>query len=256
MPGTAAYGAIAYTGVGYTSETVIAGATLTSPTAYNVFSAYTLTSQLPLANGICTTTSYISTLASAYTETLPAAGSGRVSLDLAGQSRFISFLDFTTCSGGGVNAVNTALVQVSNLTSSTTMTFSGVALAAMSTTLAPTTNPTSRLPLRTTTLTDVLTTMTATLSGSSTLTAPPPLLSSAEVPEIIIGNSTVTPNGNPLGLPFVVGTATGSSLPTGTGYGGNFTIPFVPGAAPSLAVGTSIWGTTLLIFVMAVGWML
>ncbi|KAL8678827.1 MAG: hypothetical protein Q9186_004851 [Xanthomendoza sp. 1 TL-2023] len=263
------------TNAGYGTSTEIAGVTLsvtpkpqrgihtkvilyrTSPTAYNVFSAYTYTAQQQLANGECTTVSTVVKLSSAYTETL-ATASGRVYLDVAGQQGFIDFLDFSTCSGGGQNYVNTALVQVSQLTSTTRMTYSGVALAAMSTTFAPSTSATSRVPVRTTTLTDVLTTLTATLSGSSTITPSP--TESAKAPEIVIGNTTITPNGNPVDLPFFTGTAvivTGTGA-SGTGVvtgGNNATVPFISNA-PVWRSGISIWGSALLIFVMAVGWIL
>ncbi|KAL8687423.1 MAG: hypothetical protein Q9224_005157 [Gallowayella concinna] len=245
------------TNAGYGTSTEIAGVTLTSPTAYNVFSAYTYSAQQQLANGECTTVSTVVKLSSAYTETL-ATASGRVYLDVAGQQGFIDFLDFSTCSGGGQNYVNTALVQVSQLTSTTRMTYSGVALAAMSTTFAPSTSATSRVPVRTTTLTDVLTTLTATLSGSSTITPSP--TESAKAPEIVIGNTTITPNGNPVDLPFFTGTAvivTGTGA-SGTGVvtgGNNATVPFISNA-PVWRSGISIWGSALLIFVLAVGWIL
>ncbi|KAL8716607.1 MAG: hypothetical protein Q9225_006077 [Loekoesia sp. 1 TL-2023] len=259
--GSAPYGTtpLAATNVGYDSTTVINGVTLTSPTAYNVFSAYTLTSQQPV-NGVCSTTSFESTLPTAYSETLTSAD-GKVTLDLAGEQAFIQHLGFSRCQGGGANPANTILAQVSNLTSTTTMFYNSVALAAMSTTLAPTTNPTSRLPLRTTTLSEVLTTLTATLSGSSTITSAP-ALASAFAPQIVIGSSTVTPGGNPVGLPistaFLVPTGTGASgtgVNAGGGGGGNATVPFV-GDAPVWRTGTLIWGSALLIFLMAIGWIL
>ncbi|KAL8852132.1 MAG: hypothetical protein Q9221_002955 [Calogaya cf. arnoldii] len=242
------YGTVMVTNAPYISSTEIGGATLVSPTAYNVFTAYTITNQQQLANGQCSTTAEVVTLTSAYTETL-ATASGRVYLDLEGQRGFIDFLGFSTCTGGGENYVNTALVQVSELTVSTTSTYSGVALAAMSTTFAP--SPTSRAPRKTTTLTDVLTTLTATLEGSSTITPAP--VAAAAVPEIVIGNSTITPNSNPLGLPFF--TATVAATGTGVVAGGNGTVPFLSNAA-SWGSGASIWGSALLIFVMAVGWVL
>ncbi|KAL8736443.1 MAG: hypothetical protein Q9166_000235 [cf. Caloplaca sp. 2 TL-2023] len=259
---TAPYGTtpLAVTNVGYNSLTTINGVTLTSPTAYNLYTAYTLTSRQRLANGVCDTTSYSATLSSAYTETL-ATASGRVYLDLAGQQGFISALGFTTCAGGGENFVDTALAQVRNLTSTVSTTYAGVALAAMSMTLAATTNPTSRASLRTTTLTEVLTTLTATLSGSSTITPTP--IESANAPEIVLGNTTITPNRNPVGLPiftdstaFATGTgASGTGVGTGAGTGGNATVPFLNNA-PGWGRGTSIWGSALLIFLMAVGWVL
>ncbi|KAL8699737.1 MAG: hypothetical protein Q9201_005836 [Fulgogasparrea decipioides] len=231
-----------------------------------------------ISSGVCQSTQYVSTLPTAYTETLATQG-GQVTLDLEGERGFINFLSFTTCASGAANAAGTVLAQASALTVSTTMFNSGVALA-MSVTLAPTTNPssTSRLPLRTTTLSDVLTTLTATLSGSSTITPAPTSLSSASAPNIVIGNTTVTPGGNPLGLSFITGNSTASPAPTGTGASGtsivtgggggggggnnnngnntgNNTIPFI-GDATSWKSGVSLWGSVLLISVMAVGWIL
>ncbi|KAL8983341.1 MAG: hypothetical protein Q9205_002388 [Flavoplaca limonia] len=241
------YGTVMVTNAAYATSTEIGGATLTSPTAYNVYTAFTYTNQ-QVANGVCSTTSTVITLSSAYTETL-ATASGRVYLNQEGQQGFIEFLGFSTCAGGGQNVQNTALMPVSELTVSTTSTYSGMALAAMSTTFAP--SPTTRAPRRTTTLTDVLTTLTATLEGSSTITEAP--VAPAEVPEIVIGDSTITPNSNPLGLSFF--TATVGATGTGADTGGNGTVPFL-GQASLLGSGISIWGSASLIFVMAVGWVL
>ncbi|KAL8939622.1 MAG: hypothetical protein Q9216_003264 [Gyalolechia sp. 2 TL-2023] len=257
--GTAAFGAnpMAVTDVGFESETVIGGATLTSPTAYNLFRAYTLTSQA-LVNNVCSSTSFVRTLPVAYTETLDSAD-GQVTLDLAGEQAFISYIGFSTCQNGGANAGGTVLAQVENLTSTTTMLYPTVALSGMRTTLAATTNPASRLPLRTTTISEVLTTLTATLSGGSTITSAPDLIS-ASAPEIVIGNTTITPSGNPFGLSIGSGNFTAGPAPTGTGVvggggGGNGTMPYM-GNAPMWKADTSIWGSALLVFVMAVGWLL
>ncbi|KAL9020902.1 MAG: hypothetical protein Q9185_001865 [Variospora sp. 1 TL-2023] len=256
--GTAAYGSapLVVTNVGYESETVIGGATLTSPTAYNLFTAFTLTSQL-IENGVCVTSTYESTLASAFTETLSSAD-GQVTLDLVGEQAFISALGFTRCQSGGENIGGTVLAQVETLTDTTTMFYNTVALAPMATTLAPTTNPTSsRLPPRTTTLSEVFTTLTATLSGSSTITAVPV---SAEAPNIVIGNRTLTPPNDPFGLPITDSLdPTASAVPSGGNTtdvaGGNGTVPYVLGEASTWGSDTSLWGSALVILVMAIGWM-
>ncbi|KAL8829376.1 MAG: hypothetical protein Q9170_006193 [Blastenia crenularia] len=260
LGGSAAFGPtpLAVTSIGYDSTTVIGGATLTSPTAYNIFSAYTLTSQQDV-NGVCSTTSYTSTLPVAFTETLSSAN-GQVTLDLAGEQAFIQNIGFTQCAGGGENVGGTVLAQVANLTSTTTSYFSSVALGTMSTTLAPTTNPTSKLPLRTTTLSEVLTTLTATLSGSLTITSAPTSIS-VTAPAIVIGNTTITPSGNPLGLTLAPDNSTAFPAPSGTGAsgtgvvvggGGNYTVPFISNA-PGWERSISIWGSALLVFLMAVG---
>ncbi|KAL8663422.1 MAG: hypothetical protein Q9168_008096 [Polycauliona sp. 1 TL-2023] len=248
---SAPFGSAVVTNAVFATETEIGGATLVSPTPINLYTAYTfVTSQL--INGECTASTNLVSLTSAYTQPL-ATASGRVYLDQEGQQGFIDSLGFSTCAGGGSNFVNTVLAPVSALTVSTTMTYSGVALAAMSTTFAP--SPTSKPARRTTTLTDVLTTLTATLEGSSTITAAP--APSAEVPEIVIGNTTITPNSNPLGLPFFTATATAVATGTGVGTGGNSTVPFIPGSqAPRWGSGASVWGSALLILITAVGWIL
>ena len=102
------------------------------PTAYSITSAYT-------SNGVCVTTSGSRIqLSSAYSQTLTSAN-GQVTLDVNGQQSFIDHLGFSTCSGGGENAVLTALVQVLNTTVTTTSSFTNVPLAAAvaSLTIAP-----------------------------------------------------------------------------------------------------------------------
>ncbi|KAL8866211.1 MAG: hypothetical protein Q9174_006434, partial [Haloplaca sp. 1 TL-2023] len=257
--------------VGYNSITTIAGATLTSPTAYNVFSAYTLTSSIS-SDGSCQLVTTSVDLPSAFTQTLP-TGSGRVTLDLAGAQSFINELGFSSCRNDGQRQVGSVLAQVSEVTVRSTTSFSGIALAAQSTPLAPTTNPTTRAPLRTTTIEDVLTTLTATLSGSETITpdessptiTSAPSFGMANAPAIVIGNRTITPEGNPFGLPIMSmgnvtlvdvdlpganANATGVIIP-----GDNETIPFV-GDAPGLRSGTALLGSLLFLSVMAVGWFL
>ncbi|KAL8997055.1 MAG: hypothetical protein Q9169_003596 [Polycauliona sp. 2 TL-2023] len=242
-------GAVVVTNAVFDTSTEIGGATLQSPTAVNVYTAFTITSQ-ELVNGACATSADISTLSVAYTQNL-ATASGRVYLDQALQQDFLNYIGFSTCRNAANNFANTVLAPVSGLTVSTTSTFSNVALAAMSTTFAP--SPTSSAPRRTTTLTDVLTTLTATLDGSSTITEAP--VQSAEVAEIVFNGTTITPNSNPFGLPFL--TATASVVATGTGVvaGGNGTTPFVA-QAPRWGSGVSIWGSALLVFITAAGWIL
>jgi len=128
-------GAVLYAKCGLLMISPILTISRTSPTPYNVITAYSITSAYT-ANGVCVTTSESAyTLPTAYTETLPSA-SGQVTLDAAGAQSFINFLGFSSCSGRSGNVVTTALVQVRNVTSTTTTTRSSVSLAvAMS--LAP-----------------------------------------------------------------------------------------------------------------------
>ena len=119
-PGLPATGA-ALNQINYDSSLTISGAVLQSPTAYNVFTAYSVTSAT-LSDGICVTDKGSAiTLSSAYTEILSSA-SGQVHLDQNGEEQFINFLGFTSCSGGGESVVPTALVQVTNVTATTTST--------------------------------------------------------------------------------------------------------------------------------------
>ena len=120
---------LALTSAHYDSTLTVAGAVLSSPTPYNVFSAYSITSAY-ISNGICVTTSgSAKAIYPAYTETL-ASANGQVTLDAAGEQGLINSLGFTGCSGGGEIISVTALVQVKNLTSTTTTTRSSVSLAA------------------------------------------------------------------------------------------------------------------------------
>lgn len=120
--------------VSYASEVSLNGAVLTSPTPYNVFTAYSVTSAV-LSGGICSTVSGPRvTLSSAYSQALSSA-SGHVVLDQGGEQSFINQLGFSSCSGGGINLVPSALVPVSPTTATSTQTFfSGSPIGA----LAPT----------------------------------------------------------------------------------------------------------------------
>ena len=115
--------------INFDSTIEIAGAVLQSPTAYNVFTAVSVTSAT-LSDGICVTDrGSKSVLPTAYSEVLSSA-SGKVYLDQNGEQQFINFLGFTSCSMGGENVVQTALVRVSNTTATTTMTASSLPLIA------------------------------------------------------------------------------------------------------------------------------
>lgn len=99
-----------------------------SPTAYNVFKAYTIRSEY-LSGGSCIrVTNPPFTLTSAYTETI-AEASGAVYLNAEGQQSFLEFLDLTSCSAGGENVRPTVVVNVHNTTAETTRYQTGAALA-------------------------------------------------------------------------------------------------------------------------------
>ncbi|KAG8531121.1 uncharacterized protein KY384_004478 [Bacidia gigantensis] len=198
-PGGDANGGQALTQLNYEPSVTVAGAVLTSPTAYNVFTGYTITSAF-LSDGQCVTTSQSSSLASAYSEILSSAN-GRVILDVNGQSDFLSFLGFVTCSGGGENIQPTALLQVSNTTATSTTTFSGI-MAAQSVSLSIASS----------------TPASASASVTANVTFP-----SVGVPNIVIGNTTITPSANPIGLPVYNGTTF-----AGSGTGGLQPVPTGP----------------------------
>ncbi|CAF9922364.1 MAG: hypothetical protein HETSPECPRED_005050 [Heterodermia speciosa] len=253
---------LSLTAVRYDSTVNIGGAILTSPTAYNVFSAYSVTSA-HIVNGQCVTTSGSAiVLPTPYSETL-ASASGRVTLDPAGEQAFIDYLGFTTCVGGGEIASQTALVPVANVTSTTTRTGSSVSLAAASLSLAPTTNPTITAGAGSAgviTLTEVMssTTVTAVLTGTAFPAA------SATAPLIVVGSSTITPSAAPFSLPAVEPSAfsilgsNGTIIPpsgtvTGTGIGNYSGLSFQGAAVKPSGFTTIIWGTALAVFVAVAG---
>ncbi|CAD6569345.1 MAG: hypothetical protein ASARMPRED_002734 [Alectoria sarmentosa] len=206
---TATESSVALTQINFQPTAKVGGAELTSPTAYNVFTAYSITS-VYTSNGLCVTTSGSAIQVSpAYSEILTSAN-GQVTLDANGQQSFIEYLGFSTCSGGGENVVATALVQVTNTTTTTTSTFSNVPLAAVvaSLTIAPQSVP-------------------AAAPGATTAAPSTTIFPSVGVPEIVIGNKTVTPTPNPIGLSIFNGTFTGHPVtatvsgvayPTGTNF--------------------------------------
>ena len=212
----------------------------TSPSAYNVFTAYTYTNQQQLANGLCSTPLTVITLSSAYTETL-ASASERVYLDMEGQRGFVDFVGFSTCTGGGENYVRTALVQVSDLTVSMTSTYSGVALAAMSTILAP--SPTLGAFLRTTVTTNAFTTLTAATLEIASNTA------TSGSSDLVLRKSTMKSTSDLFGVPSYTATTFGEGLR------GNGTLPFVS-QAPSWGSRVSFWGSILLTLLIEVLWLL
>jgi len=230
---TATGSSVALTQINFQPTANVGGAELTSPTAYNVFTAYSITSAY-LSNGICVTTSGSPIPVSpAYSEILSSAN-GRVTLDVNGQQSFIDHLGFSTCSGGGENVVATALVQVLNTTATTTSTFSNVPLAAVmaSLTIAPQSVP-------------------AAAPGATTTAPSTTIYPSVGVPEIVIGNHTVTPTPNPIGLSIFNGTFTGHPITasaSGIVYatGANFTTPEIfqgAGALTRADAWLAVWVT-------------
>lgn len=105
-----------------------------SPTAYNVYKAYTIRSEYQ-SDGTCVkVTNPPSTLSVAFTEAIPEA-SGAVYFDAGGQQNFLEFLSLTGCSAGGENLTPIVVAQVQNTTAEITRYQSGPALSPASRTL-------------------------------------------------------------------------------------------------------------------------
>ena len=126
------------TQINFESTVQISGALLSSPTAYNLFTAYSIISKT-LSDAICvTSTGPRIILPTAFSEVLTSA-SGHVQLDQSGEQRFLNYLSFSTCSLGSDTVVPTALIRILNVTATTTTTHSNVILVAatQSLTVAP-----------------------------------------------------------------------------------------------------------------------
>ncbi|MCJ1426054.1 hypothetical protein MMC29_003956 [Sticta canariensis] len=224
---------LSLTPVTYGSTATLNGATLFSPTPYNVFTAYVIKSE-SLVDGRCSTeTGQTSSLASGYPQKLDDS-SGQVTLGAEGEQQFITdFLNLTSCRGQTAIPTPVALVPITTLTSTTTQYHRTVSrvFATSGLTLAPTSTPHSTAKPGTATLTLVLSTRTASLnntranstseagSGSITITYP-----FASAPLVVSGSSTITPDRYPLNLPLynpTSGVSRNSPLvvvvPTGTG---------------------------------------
>lgn len=110
----------------------------TSPTAYNVISAYSVTSEYTSGDQCSTYLGTRISLSSAYSVALPTV-SGRVILTDDNQD-FINFLHISTCSNGGQSVTQIPLVQVLNLTVLRTSTIASQPLSAAGLTLASVTS--------------------------------------------------------------------------------------------------------------------
>jgi hypothetical protein len=105
-----------------------------SPTPYDVFQAYTLTSQF-VSDGSCrTVTNAPSILPSPFVQTA-AQSDGAVIFNAEGEQRFLDFLSLNNCTPRGEVVAPTVVAQVQNITVETTRTRTGGALAPPSRTL-------------------------------------------------------------------------------------------------------------------------
>jgi hypothetical protein len=111
-----------------------------SPTAYNVFTAYTIRSKFVSEGSCVTVTNAPSTLASAYSQPITES-SGKIYLNGEGQQDFIEYLGFTSCSGGGEHVIQNMILHVQNITTEITRYQTGAVLAPISRTLGPVSLP-------------------------------------------------------------------------------------------------------------------
>jgi len=104
-----------------TSTFVVSGVTLTSPTAYNVFTAYSVTSYEATNGGCRIVAGSARLLSSAFSVQVPQGVDYAQFVNEAERS-FVSFLGLPTCSGGGENLTPTAIIPQTVVTTSQTTT--------------------------------------------------------------------------------------------------------------------------------------
>lgn len=111
-----------------------------SPTPYNVFTAYTLTSTF-ISDNECVTSIYDKyILETAFTQVLSSA-TGVVYVNADQEQKFIDNLGLSSCTPGPLNLANTALIQVSKFTTTVDSIGTTLQLLAVSRTLAPVSLP-------------------------------------------------------------------------------------------------------------------
>lgn len=275
---TGAVAKLAVTPVTYGPNFTFSGAVLSSPTAYNVFTAFAVNSESTSGGSCVTEPGPTTTLSVPYSEII-ADHPGLVTLGAAGEQEFVSsFLNLPSCRQSA-NVIPAALLPVQYVTPTVTSHYPTISRAfATRISIAPTSTFYSTDQSGTTTLTSVVGTFTAipeteaaessaassgsesgsesgteSTSGPTTTTYP-----FASAPLIIVGNSTITPDRNPVTLPFYssatsiakVSNGVVVVVPTGTGsQAGNYTaiVPYLSGSG-SCRRGyfwTSLWAATL-----------
>ncbi|MCJ1356011.1 MAG: hypothetical protein MMC33_006005 [Icmadophila ericetorum] len=177
------------------STVILSGVTLTSPTAYNVFTAYSITSAF-LSDGVCTTTSGPPIqLSSAFSVKVP-SGTAGADFAISAESDFINFLSFTSCSPGGENQVTSPHAPVTTVTVTSALTASFTPQPQMQSTSSASPQtfstippPTTITPSSTLTLTTTVTIGTIVIALNTT-TSTIPEVSTSVISAVIIGNST------------------------------------------------------------------
>lgn len=109
-----------------------------SPTAYNVFTAYAIITQSVNAAGICVTeTGSTTSIPTGYSEIIDDS-SGVVTLGAVGEQKFVTdVLSISTCQVSAANVVPSALLQVTALTPVTTLFYNTVSRVFASLSIAP-----------------------------------------------------------------------------------------------------------------------
>jgi len=218
----------------YGTAITVSGVTLTSPTAYDVFTAYSITSTV-FSNGGCSTIfgSPI-TLSSAFSF---ARSPGVAGIDQSAEQSFIEQLGgLPSCSPGGVNISPTTAVPVVVTTAFSTIT-------RTLPTPQPLMSATSSTPTSTRTSTTTVTSSSLSSSvATTTLTSTISVVAIIPVPS----NSTTLTSTISVGTIIIAGNST--FLPTG--YGPTFTIIPVTGQAADWRMNSTIswlaWATGVL----------
>lgn len=233
------------------------GLTLTSPTAYNVFTAFSVTSTI-LTNGACVVVSGLPQTISPLSVPVP-TGTAPANFAFSALQSFISQVGLPTCSPGGQNPEPPqTVIPIANITVTTTTT------GAFSFTPQPITISTSGI-------TATETSVTASSANSPLASIVPPGVTPgpgsvfsgtrtttiAVQTVVIVANSSTTTATLSATIPVII--AANSTYPLPDGLGPNVTIvPFVGrGATLNGDLGSSwvLWGSGALAIILA-AWIL
>lgn len=233
------------------------GVTLTSPTAYNVFTAYSVTSTI-LTNGACLVVSDPPMPVIPAVSVPVPTGTAPANFAFSALQSFIRIVGLPTCSPGGENPVQQTVTPVANITVTTTTT------GAFSFTPQPITISTSGI-------TATETSITASSANSPLASIVPPgvtlgpnsVVSATRTTTVavqtvvIVANSSTTTATLSATIPVII--AANSTYPLPDGLGPNVTIvPFVGrGATLNGDLGSSwvLWGSGVLAIILA-AWIL
>ena len=214
----------------------------TSPTPYEVFSAYSVTSTT-VSNGQCVAVAGAPiTVSPAFRVAVPSGAGANFAYEA--ENSFIRFVGLPTCSAGGANVAPTTATIVNTLTSTTTTVGPMPITPQAISTVAPRTTQqgfiqaaTSRLAALassgSTATTATAGTATTATAGTAT-TAAPSLTSQVSVGTVVVvGNSTAV-YGGPTIVPFVPGNVAPARGPPAALWAGAATVAAVLGACLAL----------------------